>query len=74
MDAKWHNKQCFLGKSTEYGVHKLPLYTQELISNALVKWHSIGNEIMGVSKDGSPKKVPKVLHHDTPAKDLVKYM
>jgi len=29
---------------------------------------------MGVSKDGSPKKVPKVLHHDTPAKDLVKYM
>jgi len=61
MDAKWHNKQCFLGESIEYGVHKLPLYTQELISNALVKWHNIGNEIVGVSKEEAPRRCQRFI-------------
>jgi hypothetical protein len=47
---------------------------QELASDTLVKWWSIGNEIVGVSKNGGSKKVPKVLYHDTLAKDLVTYM
>jgi hypothetical protein len=71
MDVKWHNNQS-LGKCTKCGVHKLPFYPQELTFNALVKWHNIGNEIVGISKDGGLKKVRKVLNHDTPAKDLVK--
>ncbi len=74
MDVKWHNKQCILGECTKCRVHKLPLYPQELTFNALVKWRSSGNEIVGVSKDGGPKKVLKVLYHDTHAINLVKYM
>jgi hypothetical protein len=74
MDVKWHNNQSLLGKCVECGVHKLPFCLQELTFNALVKWRNIGNEIMGISKDGGLKKVPKVLYHDTLAKDLVKYM
>ncbi len=74
MDVKWHNKQCLLRECTKCGVHKFPLHPQELTSIALVKWCIIGNEIVEISKDGGFKKVPKVLYHETPAKDLVKYL
>jgi hypothetical protein len=40
----------------------------------MVKWRSIGSEIVGVSKDGGLRKVPKVLYHDTPTKYLLMYM
>jgi hypothetical protein len=74
MDAKWHIKQCFVGERVQCGVHKLALCPTELIFNALVKWHSISSGVVGVSKNKGPKKVLKVLYHDTPAKDLVRYM
>lgn len=47
---------------------------RELVSNVMVKWCSIGSEVVGVSRDGGPRKVPKVLYHDTPTKDLLIYM
>jgi hypothetical protein len=67
-------KNALLENYVQCGVHKLALCPTELTFTTLVKWRSIGNEVVGIAKDGGLKKMPKVLYHDTLARDLVKYM
>jgi hypothetical protein len=48
--------------------------SRELVFDVLVKWRNVGSQVVGVSRDGGRRKVPKVLYHDTPVKDLLIYM
>ncbi len=67
-------RNALLENYVQCGVHKLDLCPTKLTSTTLVKWRSIGNQVVGIPKYGGLNKVPKVLYHDTYARDLVKYM
>ncbi len=49
------------------------LCPHELFSNMLVKWKSIGYDVVGQTFNGRNKKAPKVLYNETPPRELISY-
>ncbi len=46
-DVEWHQKDCLSSDCVNHGVKSLTLCPNELQSNALIQWHSIGYEVVG---------------------------
>jgi hypothetical protein len=55
-------------------IQTLNMCPKNISSEKLVKWRSIGYDVVGHTLDGKEKKVPKVFYHDTPPRKLVSYL
>jgi hypothetical protein len=42
--------------------------------NQLVKWKSIGYEVVGMSEDGNPKKAVTMEYRESPPRELIAYL
>ena len=70
----WHKRECLLGECQSCGIKLLKICPWELNSDVLVKWKSIGSEIVGYNEDGLPKKAPSVQYRETKPTELFEYL
>lgn len=70
----WHKRECLLGECLSCGLQLLKICPHEKTSEKLVKWKSIGSEIVGYSEEGLPKKAPCVQHRETKPIELFEYL
>jgi hypothetical protein len=70
----WHKRECLLGECSSYGVDTLNICPLELRSNQVIKWKSIGYEIIGHGEDGRDKKAPKVMYNKIAAREFFQYL
>ena len=70
----WHKRECLLGECQSCGIKLLKICPLELNSEVLVKWKSIGSEIVGYTEDGLPKKAPSVQYRETKPSELFEYL
>jgi hypothetical protein len=73
-DVDWHQRDCLSSDYVYYGVKSLPLCPNELQSNALFQWCSIGYEVVRHIEEGKEKKTSKVEFHETPPRKLISYL
>jgi hypothetical protein len=70
----FHRRDCLLGECASCGIQLLKTCPLELSSEKLVKWKSIGSEVVGYTEEGLPKKAPAVQYRLTKASELFQYL
>jgi hypothetical protein len=73
-NSQWHKKACLLGDCACCGLRSLRICPLELNSTHLVKWKSIGSEVVGQGDDGKDKKAPKVMYNETVPEEFFQYL
>lgn len=61
----WHAESCLEGLCSNCGIDNLKICLEELISNQLVQWKSIGYEVLGKTNDKRDKKAQKLEYHES---------
>jgi len=69
----WHARPCLLGECQNYGINTLRICLEEVRSQSLISWKSIGYEVVGHTKDGKEKAL-KLKYHETPPSNLINYL
>ena len=54
--SMWHKRDCLIGKCVDCGIHLLRICPQEMTSEQIVKWKSIGYKVVGTTEEGTPRK------------------
>lgn len=55
-NAEWHALSCVMGTCAECGISKLPICPLESSTSTSVTWKCFENEIIGLTRDGRPRK------------------
>ncbi len=73
---KWHKLKCLMGDYHQCGTNALPICPKEsLHSNEwLVSWRCFKQEIIGLGKDGNPKKRVKKCFMETSTFTFLNYL
>ena len=72
--ACWHQRGCLLGDCSHCGVETLKVCPVEASSDILIKWRSIGQEVVGYTDEGKEKKAACVEYHETQPRALLDYL
>jgi hypothetical protein len=67
-------KSCLEGLCSNCGVDSLKICLEELISNQLVQWKSIGYEVLGKTSDERDKKAQKLEYHESHPIIMLEYL
>jgi hypothetical protein len=57
LNSLWHKRERLLGNYPDCGIQMSKICFQELLLRYLIKWKSIGYEVVGQSEEGKDKKV-----------------
>lgn len=72
--ACWHRRECLLGDCSHCGVDTLKICPIEANSDRMIKWKSIGQEVVGYTEEGKEKKAACVEYHETQPHALIDYL
>jgi hypothetical protein len=69
-----HARCCLLGECQNCGIDILRIFLEEVQTQNLLSWRSIGYEVISHTKDGKEKKASKLKYHETPLSTLIEYL
>jgi hypothetical protein len=74
LNSLWHKRECSLGDWCDCGIQMLKICFQKLLYRHLMKWKSIGYEVVGQTKEGKDMKIPTMMYNETTFVNYVRYM
>lgn len=73
-NAEWHSLACVMGDCSECGISKLPTCPFESSAETNVTWKCFENEVIGLTRDGKPRKRIIEVYKETPSSVFLDYL
>jgi hypothetical protein len=70
----FHRRQCLMGDRENCGIQQFKVCDQEYATEQKVQWRHIGSEVVGKTRDGRDKKVPRVMFQETVPREMITYL